>query len=93
MRKGKRAHSQLGILNRHQHRECNGVQRNNNTSYMWSCYHTVTNLTIYICGGITATAYLIYKFRISKTGSTSEDTRSSSRQRPINQKGNKSEWQ
>ncbi len=42
----KRSHSPLNFLNRHQ--ECNGMQRHDNNSYIWRCYHTITNHAIYV---------------------------------------------
>ncbi len=32
------------VSNRHQ--KCNGVQRHDNTSYIWVCYHMLTNHTL-----------------------------------------------
>ncbi len=51
----------------------------------------ITNHAIYVHRGTTSTVYFICKSRTNKAGLTSEDTRSSRRQRPKNQKGNKSE--
>ncbi len=64
------SHGPLDVLNRHQ--ECNGVERHN-TSYIWGCYHIITNHTIYVHIGTTSTVYFICKFR-KKTGSTPGDT-------------------
>ncbi len=63
----------------------NGVQRHDNTSYIWGCYHMITHPTIYIRRGTTSTVYFMYKSRTNKTGSTSGDTRRSRRQRSMNQ--------
>ncbi len=39
-----------------------------NSSYIWGCYHTITNHTIYIHRGTTSTVYFICKPRTNKTG-------------------------
>ncbi len=31
-----------------------------NTSYIWGCYHTITNHTIYLHRGTTSTVYITY---------------------------------
>ncbi len=74
----KKAHSSLCILNRYQ--ECNGVQRHDNTSYIWGCYHTITTHAIHVHRGTTSTVYFICKSKTNKTGLTLVDTRSSRRQ-------------
>ncbi len=60
-----------------------------NTSYIWGCIHTITNYTIYMYLGTISTVYFKCKFRT--TSLTSEYTRTSRRQGPMNQKGNKSQ--
>ncbi len=72
------------VLNCHQ--QCNGVQRHDNTSYIWDCYQIITNHKIYVCRGITSTVYFICKSRPNKAGLTLGDTRSSRRQRPMDKK-------
>ncbi len=52
----KRAHSPFGIPNHDQ--ESNGLERHNKTSYIWGCYHTLTNHTIYVHRGAPSTVYL-----------------------------------
>ncbi len=39
-----------------------------NTSYIWGCYHTITNHTIYVHSGTTSTVYFICKSRTNKQG-------------------------
>ncbi len=46
-----------------------------NTYYTWSCYHLITNHTIYVHRRTTSTVYFICKSRTNKTGFTSVDTR------------------
>ncbi len=46
-----------------------------NTSYIWDCYHTITNHTIYVRRETNSTVYFIYKPRTNKTGSISINTR------------------
>ncbi len=54
-----------------------------NTSYIWGCYHTITNHTIYLCRGTTSTVYFICKSRTSKTESISRDTSTMGHQIPV----------
>ncbi len=77
----KKAHSRLGVPNHHQ--ECYSVQRHDNTSYIWGCYHMKTNHTIYVRRGTISTVYFISTSRTNKTGLLSEDTRNSRRKRPM----------
>ncbi len=56
-----KAHRVLGVRTHHQ--ECNSVQRHDNTSYIWGCYHTITNHAIYVHKGTASTIYYICKSR------------------------------
>ncbi len=49
----KDAYSPFGVSNHDQ--ECNSVQRHHRTSYIWSCYNTITNHALYICIETTST--------------------------------------
>ncbi len=63
-----------------------------NTSYTWGCYHIAINHTIYVRRGTTPLYISYFKSRTNKAGSTPVETRTSRKQRPMNDKRNKREW-
>ncbi len=67
------------------------MQRHDNTSYLLGCYQTIASHIqhIFIEGALPLYFSYVNPEQIKHI---SEDTRSSRRQKPMNKKGNKSEW-